>query len=206
MPQTVTQERNPASVLDFVMEALTARGYLHHAGDLVEEPAERVLTEADDAEAQPRVRRSETSARAALANAMGDEYDDSAISFSPEPSGYSLYDAPTGDEDADVGWETIEEGIGRPEPSSEGRGDRDGQVPLYVARQGNWREAHGFPRQRKRVPPSRTPEGRRKSHLKKRAQELGISIEEAGYLIQHRAPKGSGYHHQPKKQLGGSPQ
>lgn len=95
----------------------------------------------------------------AMLDAMGDQ------EFEPEPA----QDEPAAPTPAVVALDATE-------PASR----------AYVVREGDWRERKGLPRKRKSVPPSRTPEGRRASHIAKRAAELGISFAEADRVVQRR--------------------
>jgi hypothetical protein len=72
----------------------------------------------------------------------------------------------------------------RTEPAE--HAEDEGGSRAYKVREIGWRVARGLPRRHRKLPPSRTTEGRRRAHISKRAAEWGVDFDEAERRIAKR--------------------
>jgi len=146
----------------FAADAVAARGYLHFADEADPEPEPDYYNASADPNYVPpgsrRSPRSQATAMAAIADAMGVDVEElDGITLDDMDGVFSeLTDHP---QDA---FAALDEALSRRDFEKANPGQSDG---AYKVRAGNWRERNGLPRTPKHLPPSRTPEARRRRHL-----------------------------------------
>ncbi len=154
---------------------------------------------------QRRSRRTADKVRAAIAEAMGVELDEApdidygdmdavgdviANDLTEPRSAWQALDVALNaarydersatDEEVRQAERTVERIEQTVERAARGESDR-----RYVLRAQAWREEHGLPRKRRHKAPSQQPEGRRAAYIRRKARQLGVSVEEAAAMTKH---------------------
>lgn len=165
----------------FAQEAIAARGYTDW--DLAPEPEPEIVP-AERPYPVGLTAAQVATRNAAVQDAMGDEPFDAARLDAEQDHEYAerlqqRAEPSEARRRTEAAFAYADAMVAAPEASSRG----------YVVRDGDWRERIGLPRKRKTMPSSRTPEGRRKAHIRDKAERLGISFAEADRMTQHRQPK-----------------
>jgi hypothetical protein len=165
----------------WALEAVAARGYTDL--DMVESVAPDEEPENVSPAGGRRSLRTIAAARAAIADALGIDVTELDESLDiDELTDILIHDLT----DPQAAFDALDRALDEPRRAGEPKatpGESDG---AYRVREGNWRVRTGLPRKRKSVPPSRMPEARRARHIAKKADRLGISVDEAARLTKRR--------------------